>query len=129
MQCGLLGRKLGHSYSPQIHSYLGEYPYDLFEQEPDQLKSFFENADFSAINVTIPYKKDVIPYCHELSDVARKLGSVNTIVKRSDGTLIGHNTDYFGFLSMVERSGLQVSGKKSFGAWQRWRIGYCCCCA
>lgn len=112
MQCGLLGRKLGHSYSPQIHSYLGEYPYDLFEQEPDQLKSFFENADFSAINVTIPYKKDVIPYCHELSDVARKLGSVNTIVKRSDGTLIGHNTDYFGFLSMVERSGLQVSGKK-----------------
>lgn len=112
MQCGLLGRKLGHSYSPQIHSYMGDYPYALFEREPDQLKSFFEKADFSAINVTIPYKKDVIPYCHSLSDVARKLGSVNTIVKQADGTLVGHNTDYFGFLSMVKKSGLQVSGKK-----------------
>lgn len=112
MHCGLLGRKLGHSYSPQIHSYLGDYPYNLFEKEPDQLERFFQDAYFTAINVTIPYKKDVVPYCHELSDVAKKLGSVNTIVKRADGTLVGHNTDYFGFLSMVERSGLQMSGKK-----------------
>lgn len=112
MQCGLLGRSLGHSYSPQIHSFLGDYPYALFEKEPDALEFFFKKADFSAINVTIPYKKDVIPYCHELSDVAKRLGSVNTIVKQADGTLIGHNTDYFGFLSMVERSGLHVTGKK-----------------
>lgn len=112
MQCGLLGRSLGHSYSPQIHSFLGDYPYALFEKEPDALEFFLKKADFSAINVTIPYKKDVIPYCHELSDVAKRLGSVNTIAKQADGTLIGHNTDYFGFLSMVERSGLHVTGKK-----------------
>lgn len=112
MKCGLLGRKLGHSYSPQIHSYLGSYTYDLFEKEPEQLEDFLKNGDFTAINVTIPYKKDVIPYLDEISPVARKMGAVNTIVRRSDGTLFGHNTDYFGFASMVTRSGLSVSGKK-----------------
>lgn len=112
MKCGLLGRKLGHSYSPQIHSYLGEYPYSLFEKEPEEIESFLKNGDFTGINVTIPYKKDVIPFLDELSPTARKMGAVNTIVRRRDGSLFGHNTDYFGFSSMVTKSGLLVSGKK-----------------
>lgn len=112
MKCGLLGKTLGHSYSPQIHSFLGDYSYDLFEKQPEEIASFFKKSDFSGINVTIPYKKDVIPYCDELSDCAKKVGAVNTIVRRSDGTLIGHNTDYYGFSSMVSRTGLSLSGKK-----------------
>ena len=112
MQCGLLGRKLSHSYSPQIHRALGDYNYELFEVEPDALDTFFRDSTFTGINVTIPYKKAVIPYCAELSPCARKLGAVNTIVRGQDGTLIGHNTDYFGFSSMLERSGLCVAGKK-----------------
>lgn len=112
MKCGLLGRKLGHSYSPQIHSYLGTYSYDLFEKEPEELESFLKSGDFTAINVTIPYKKDVMPYLDEISPVARRMGAVNTVVRRPDGTLFGHNTDYFGFASMVQRSGLILSGKK-----------------
>ena len=113
MKCGLLGRKLGHSYSPQIHSYLGSYPYALYEKEPEEIEYFLKNSDFTAINVTIPYKKDVIPHCTELSDQAKRLGAVNTIVKRSNGTVIGHNTDYFGFEFMVKKSGLDLSGKKA----------------
>ena len=112
MKCGLLGGKLSHSYSPQIHAHLGKYSYGLFERKPEDLKDFFQNEDFDAINVTIPYKKDVIPYCAQLSDTAKRLGAVNTIVRRKDGTLIGHNTDYFGFETMLKKSGLTVSGKK-----------------
>ena len=112
MQCGLLGRKLGYSYSPQIHAHLGDYPYGLYEKEPEELASFLKSGDFTGLNVTMPYKKDVIPYLDELSDVAQQLGAVNTIVRRSDGSLIGHNTDFFGFRTMVADSGLSVSGKK-----------------
>ena len=112
MQCGLLGRKLGHSYSPQIHSHLASYEYTLFEKEPEELEAFLKHGNFTGLNVTIPYKKDVIPFLTELSPTAKRLGAVNTIVRRSDGSLIGHNTDYFGFCSMVGRSGLQVAGKK-----------------
>lgn len=111
MKCGLLGRKLGHSYSPQIHSYLGGYSYQLFEKEPSELEDFLRNGDFTGINVTIPYKKEVIPFLDGLSPAARKMGAVNTIVRRADGTLLGHNTDYFGFQSMVAHSGIPVSGK------------------
>ena len=111
MKCGLLGRKLGHSYSPQIHSHLGDYSYDLFEKEPEELEEFLRNGDWSGINVTMPYKKDVIPYLDELSPIASKLGAVNCIVRRDD-KLIGHNTDYFGFCEMVRSSGLDVAGKK-----------------
>ncbi len=111
MKCGLLGRKLTHSYSPQIHAHLGDYNYELFEVEPEDLESFLKTKDFSGLNVTVPYKKAVIPYLDELSPVARKLGAVNTIVKRN-GKLIGHNTDYFGFQTMVKDSGLSLSGKK-----------------
>ena len=112
MQCGLLGRKLGHSYSPQIHNLLGDYSYVLFEKEPEELENFLRNGDFSGLNVTIPYKKEVIPYLSELSPTAQKMGCVNTILRRSDGTLYGHNTDYFGFTSLVRHAGLSVAGKK-----------------
>lgn len=112
MQCGLLGKKLGHSYSPQIHSHLGDYNYSLYEVEPQDLGTFLQSSCFDGLNVTIPYKKDVIPYCNQLSLCAQKLGAVNTIVRKSDGTLVGHNTDYFGFRSMVETNKLVVAGKK-----------------
>ena len=111
MKCGLLGRHLAHSYSPQIHGFLGDYPYQIFEKEPEEIGTFLKKGDFTGINVTIPYKKDVIPYLDELTDTAKRLGAVNTIVRRN-GKLIGHNTDYFGFRSMVERTGLYVRGKK-----------------
>ena len=111
MKTGLLGRKLGHSYSPQIHAYLGDYSYDLFEREPEDVEQFLKEGPFSAINVTIPYKKTVMSYC-TLTETARYMGSVNTIVRQPDGTLLGHNTDYFGFTSMVHKSGLEVKGKK-----------------
>ena len=113
MKCGLLGRSLGHSYSPRIHRFLGNYPYHLFEREPDQVEAFLRSGDYAGINVTIPYKKTVIPFLDALTPTAEKLGAVNTIVRRSDGTLLGHNTDYYGFASMVYRSGLDVSGKKA----------------
>lgn len=112
MKCGLLGGKLGHSYSPQIHSFLGEYSYTLFEKAPCELEDFLKHGDFTGLNVTIPYKKDVIPYCDVLSPVALQLGAVNTILRRQDGSLIGHNSDLFGFSSMVKHSGIAVSGKK-----------------
>ena len=112
MQCGLLGRKLGHSYSPQIHARLGGYSYSLFEKEPEDLGDFLKNGDFTGLNVTIPYKKDVIPYLDELSSRAERLGAVNTIVRR-DGRLIGHNTDYFGFETMLADSGIAIKGKKA----------------
>ena len=112
MKCGLLGRKLGHSYSPQIHGLLGDYSYDLFEKEPEELASFLKDGDFTGINVTIPYKKDMIPYLDALSPAAQKIGSVNTIVRRADGSLFGHNSDYFGFVSLVKHSGIAVEGKK-----------------
>lgn len=111
MKCGLLGRKLGHSYSPQIHSILGSYSYELFEKEPEQLEDFLKNSDFDGINVTVPYKKAVIPFLDELSPIARKLCAVNTIVRRN-GKLIGHNTDYFGFSMMVRERGFDPTGKK-----------------
>lgn len=113
MQCGLLGGKLGHSYSPQIHSHLGSYSYELFEKQPEELEDFLKHGDFTGLNVTIPYKKAVIPYCTELSERAKALGAVNTIVRRADGSLVGHNTDFFGFKTMLHNSGLQVAGKKA----------------
>ena len=111
MICGLLGKTLGHSYSPLIHSYLGQYEYRLFEKQPHELEDFLKNGDFTGLNVTMPYKKDVIPYLNALSPIAARLGAVNTIVRR-EGKLIGHNTDYAGFLSMVHKSGLRPKGKK-----------------
>lgn len=101
MKCGLLGRKLGHSYSPQIHAMLGDYSYELFEREPEQIEDFLRNSDWDGINVTIPYKKTVIPYLDELSPIAQRLGAVNTVIRRN-GKLIGHNTDYYGFRMLLD---------------------------
>lgn len=112
MKYGLLGEKLSHSYSPQIHMHLGNYNYTLFEKKPTELEHFLQRGDFAGINVTIPYKKAVIPFCCELTPIAQKLNAVNTIVRRADGSLIGHNTDYFGFWAMLRRTHLNVDGKK-----------------
>lgn len=112
MRCGLLGRKLAHSYSPQIHQHLGDYDYILHEVEPAKLEDFLLHGDFSGLNVTMPYKKDVIPYCAELSEAAQRMGAVNTILRRADGSLVGHNSDYYGFYSMIKKSGLHVAGRK-----------------
>ena len=111
MKCGLLGRKLGHSYSPAIHQQLGDYEYRLYEKEPEELEVFLRCGDWDGVNVTMPYKQAVIPYLDQVSPAAAQLGAVNTIVRR-EGKLIGYNTDYFGFQSMLERSGLSPSGKK-----------------
>ena len=113
MVYGLLGRTLSYSYSPRIHKALGGYSYVLFEKEPEELADFLQNGEFSGLNVTIPYKKAVIPYLQELSPIAKRLGAVNTIVRRADGTLIGHNTDYSGFSAMIAKAGIQVAGKKA----------------
>ena len=113
MRAGLLGRKLGHSFSPRIHSFFGDYSYDLFEVEPEQLDAFMQGNAFDAMNVTIPYKKAVIPYCTELSPAARAIGSVNTIVRRKDGSLFGDNTDAAGFRSMLERLHVECAGRKA----------------
>lgn len=109
---GLLGEKLGHSFSPEIHSMLGNYEYRLFEVEKNELENFIKHGEWDGINVTIPYKKEVMPFLDEISENAQKIGSVNTVVRRSDGTLFGDNTDYYGFLYTVKRSGINFSGKK-----------------
>lgn len=112
MKCGLLGRKLRHSYSPAIHRQLGNYEYTLFEKEQHELMDFLRNGDFSGLNVTMPYKKTVIPFLDNLTETAQMLGAVNTITRHGDGRLLGHNSDFYGFSSLVERSALCPKGKK-----------------
>lgn len=111
MKCGLLGRKLGHSYSPAIHALLGDYEYRLFEKEPEELEFFLRHGDWDGLNVTMPYKQAVMPYLDTLTPVAEKICAVNTII-RKDGRLIGSNTDHKGFQTMVQKSGLSPAGKK-----------------
>ena len=112
-RCGLLGRTLAHSYSPAIHKALGGgYSYELFEIKPDALASFLEQSDFHGLNVTIPYKQAVIPFCQSLSPTAAAIGSVNTLLRQPDGSLHGHNTDAAGFLAMLRQSGIRVAGKQ-----------------
>ena len=113
LEYGLLGRVLGHSHSPRIHKMLGGYDYGLFEREPDQLDAFFADQSWKGISVTMPYKKDVMKYCDQLSETAVKCDSVNTIVRRPDGTLYGTNTDYYGFRYTVEHSGIRTAGAKA----------------
>ena len=113
MNCGLLGRKLGHSYSPAIHALLADYSYKLYEKEPEELEAFLRDGDFQGLNVTIPYKKEVVKYCAELSPLAAELGSVNTLVRRADGSLYGDNTDAWGFEAMAKRLGVDYRGKKA----------------
>ena len=111
MKCGLLGRKLGHSYSPRIHALLGDYSYELFEKEEEELEAFFADPDaFDAINVTIPYKQKAMEFCHHVSAEARAIGAVNTVVRRH-GQLWGYNTDYHGFAALLDKT-CTVRGKK-----------------
>ena len=98
MNYGLIGEKLGHSYSKDIHEMLADYTYDLCPLTKEEFKTFMEKHAFNAINVTIPYKQDVIPYLDEIDENAKAIGAVNTIVNK-DGKLCGHNTDFSGFMS------------------------------
>lgn len=109
---GLIGRTLGHSYSPQIHALIGDYQYDLFPMEPDRIGNFLKKERWAGLNVTIPYKETVMSYLDSLSDEARRIGSVNTIVRAQDGSLIGHNTDFFGF-SWLLGDTAAFTGKKA----------------
>ena len=102
MKYGLIGEKLTHSFSPEIHEKLGDYPYELLELTKEEVGAFMTEKNFSAINVTIPYKKDVIPYLDHISDEAKKIGAVNTVVNKN-GVLYGHNTDYEGMSRLIER--------------------------
>ena len=111
MTCGLIGRKLGHSYSPQIHRALADYDYKLWELEPEELETFFCRRDFTGVNVTIPYKQAVIPLLDELSETARAIGAVNTVVCRG-GKLYGDNTDFAGMAALIRHIGLSLDGKK-----------------
>lgn len=108
---GLLGRTLGHSYSPAIHALLGDYPYALYEKEPEELEDFLLQGPWDGLNVTIPYKKAVVPYCQALSPLAKALGSVNTLLRRPDGSLYGDNTDAWGFGQMLKP--FPCAGKKA----------------
>ena len=108
---GLLGEKLGHSFSPLIHSRLGNYEYRLFPTPKEELEAFLVGGSFGNLNVTMPYKKAVIPYCKSLSPLAKRLGSVNTI-KVTDEGLMGYNTDYYGFAHMLSRGNIPVLGEK-----------------
>ena len=112
MKCGLLGRKLGHSYSPRIHGLLADYSYELFEREPEDLEDFVRRGDWSGLNVTIPYKKTVLPLCDELSPRAARIGAVNTLVRRPDGALFGDNTDAYGFEKLIRTKGFEAAGRK-----------------
>jgi len=109
---GLLGRKLGHSWSPPIHGALGCEDYRLIELEPEELEEFLSRTDIGGLNVTIPYKRDVMAYCDVIDETARAIGSVNTLVRRSDGKLYAWNTDAAGFRWMAERAGILFAGKK-----------------
>jgi shikimate dehydrogenase len=114
MRCGLLGEKLGHSYSPQIHAELAGYDYRLYEKAPDAVEDFVRNGDWHGLNVTIPYKKTVIPFCDELSETAAAIGSVNTLKRRKDGTIFGDNTDAFGFETLLTQTlKADISGWKA----------------
>ena len=109
---GLVGRKLGHSWSVPIHTALGCSGYRLYEREPEQLESFLHQENLGFVNVTIPYKQTVMTFCDELDQLARTIGSVNTIV-RERGKLRGFNTDAIGFCRMAHRAGIDFCGKKA----------------
>ncbi len=112
LKCGLIGEKLGHSFSPQIHNKLADYDYRLFEMAEEEVGEFLKKGNFHAVNVTIPYKKTVMPFLDEISEEAKRIGSVNTITHLPNGGLRGDNTDYYGFAYTVRKSGIDLAGKK-----------------
>ena len=111
MRYGLIGEKLGHNFSKDIHERIADYTFDLIPLSKEEFKTFMEKKEFTALNVTIPYKKDVIPYLDEMDEHAKAIGAVNTIVNR-DGKLKGYNTDFTGFLYMVKKHNVHMEGKK-----------------
>lgn len=110
---GVLGRVLGHSYTPTIYKELAGLEYVRFEREPEDLEAFMTGDEWEGTNVTIPYKRAVMEYLDELSPLAERMGNVNTITRLPDGRLHGDNTDYFGFQCLVEELGVEVAGKKA----------------
>lgn len=112
MTYGLLGEKLAHSFSPQIHRELGNPAYTLTELPPEAVAEFFRKREFSAVNVTIPYKKDALAACDRVSPRAKAIGSVNTVVKGADGTISGYNTDAYGFEYMLKKGKIRPKGEK-----------------
>ena len=113
MEYGLIGGKLSHSFSPKIHNLIGGYAYHLKPLNSDDLAGFFRGKNFKGINVTVPYKKAVIPYLHYISPLAKKIGAVNTVVNKG-GLLYGYNTDYYGFLYMLKFGEMEVKGKNAY---------------
>ena len=111
MQYGLLGEKLGHSYSKEIHELFGFYPYELREIPRDELDAFMEAKDFKGVNVTIPYKEMVIPHLDYISEQAKAIGAVNTVVNK-DGRLFGYNTDFSGLKKLIGYTGHELKGAK-----------------
>ena len=111
MKFGLLGRTLGHSFSPRIHSALGNTNYELFEREPSQLQEFFADPESQGINITIPYKVNALEACDVVDSRAERIGCVNTMV-RKDGKWHGYNTDYDGFVFTLQHAGIDVAGKE-----------------
>lgn len=110
MEYGCIGEKLTHSFSKEIHARLFDYDYEIREIPKGELKAFMTKRNFKAINVTIPYKQDVIPYLDWLSDTAKQIGAVNTIINR-DGKLYGYNTDFAGMTALIKLNGIEISGK------------------
>ena len=111
MEYGCIGEHLTHSFSKEIHNLLTDYTYEIKEIPKNELSAFMEKADFKAINVTIPYKQDVIPHLYWISETAKKIGAVNTIVN-CDGKLYGYNTDFYGMTALINKSGIVLEGKK-----------------
>ena len=112
LKCGLLGEHLTHSFSPFIHQMLSDYEYETYEVEPQGLEDFVKNGTLDAFNVTIPYKKAVIPFIDEISPEAQAIDAIN-VVLRKNGKLYGYNTDYFGFAYMLDSANICVEGKKA----------------
>ncbi|HKL99924.1 MAG TPA: shikimate dehydrogenase [Mobilitalea sp.] len=111
MRYGLIGEKLGHSYSKLIHEKLADYTYDLIPLNREEFDAFMKARDFDAINVTIPYKQAVIPFLDELHPLAARIGAVNTVVNK-EGRLTGYNTDFYGFEFMLTQNRIEIEGKK-----------------
>lgn len=112
MRCGLLGEKLGHSYSPELHALFADYDYSLLEVQPESLGDFIRTGDFHGLNVTIPYKTTMLTICEHLTETAEEIGSVNTVIRQPDGSLLGDNTDAIGFEGLVWKSRIRILGRK-----------------
>ncbi len=111
LKYGLIGERLGHSFSKEVHSLLGNNKYRLCELNPNEVSDFIRSKQFNAINVTIPYKESVIPHLDFISDEAKAIGSVNTVVN-NNGKLYGYNTDFLGMCALIKKAEVDISGKK-----------------